>query len=167
VQPWLQLPAVKANEPLEERVKTAKFACSDDVHCGAGKLHASREVVFMALRYAGEPENSSAVSLVIGGYVAHVLHGRTKPFQATFDDATPPLAAGRCFEGIPTPMRVLPHGRIHQRDEISLVRYIRKFMKDKAKQVWAEHVVTKKKKQVWLRKDDELRYPFKESKYGA
>ncbi|KAN0117734.1 Mgm101p domain containing protein [Hyaloscypha variabilis] len=46
-------------------------------------------------------------------------------------------------------------------------RFIRKFMKDKAKQVWAEHVLTKKKKQVWLRKDDELKYPFKESKYGA
>ncbi|PQE31003.1 mitochondrial genome maintenance mgm101 protein [Rutstroemia sp. NJR-2017a WRK4] len=46
-------------------------------------------------------------------------------------------------------------------------RYIRKFMKEKAKQVWAEHVVTKKKKQVWLRKDDELRYPYKESKFGA
>ncbi|KAM3074379.1 hypothetical protein ACMFMG_002815 [Clarireedia jacksonii] len=46
-------------------------------------------------------------------------------------------------------------------------RYIRKFMKEKAKQVWAEHVVTKKKKQVWLRKDDELRYPYKESKFGV
>ncbi|KAK0117630.1 hypothetical protein ONS95_011962 [Cadophora gregata] len=46
-------------------------------------------------------------------------------------------------------------------------RYIRKFMKDYAKQVWVEHVPTKKKKQMWLRKDDEPRYPFKESKFGA
>lgn len=46
-------------------------------------------------------------------------------------------------------------------------RYIRKFMKANAKQVWAEHVVTKKKKQLWIRKDDELRYPYKESKYGS
>jgi hypothetical protein len=46
-------------------------------------------------------------------------------------------------------------------------RYIRTFMKDKAKQVWVEHVVNKKKKQIWIRKDDEVRYPFKESKYGA
>ncbi|KAH6678699.1 mitochondrial genome maintenance protein MGM101, mitochondrial precursor [Halenospora varia] len=46
-------------------------------------------------------------------------------------------------------------------------RYIRVFMKEKAKQVWVEHVPTKKKKQIWLRKDDEVRYPFKESKYGA
>ncbi|EPE28980.1 maintenance protein MGM101 [Glarea lozoyensis ATCC 20868] len=46
-------------------------------------------------------------------------------------------------------------------------RYIRKFMKEKAKQVWVEHVVSKKKKQIWIRKDDEVRYPFKESKFGA
>lgn len=42
-------------------------------------------------------------------------------------------------------------------------RYIRKFMKANAKQVWAEHVLTKKKKQVWIRKDDEVRYPYKQS----
>ncbi|KAH8666008.1 mitochondrial genome maintenance MGM101-domain-containing protein [Tricladium varicosporioides] len=46
-------------------------------------------------------------------------------------------------------------------------RYIRVFMKEKAKQVWVEHVPTKKKRQIWLRKDDEVRYPFKETKYGA
>jgi len=46
-------------------------------------------------------------------------------------------------------------------------RYIRKFMKEKAKQIWVEHVPTKKKKQIWLRKDDEPRYPFKESKFSA
>ncbi|GAP86834.1 putative mitochondrial genome maintenance protein mgm101 protein [Rosellinia necatrix] len=42
-------------------------------------------------------------------------------------------------------------------------RYIRKFMKEHATQVWVEHVTTKKKKQIWLRKDDEVRYPFKKS----
>ncbi|KHJ31730.1 putative mitochondrial genome maintenance protein [Erysiphe necator] len=42
-------------------------------------------------------------------------------------------------------------------------RYIRKFMKANARQVWAEHVVTKKKKQVWIRKDDEVRYPYKQT----
>ncbi|KAB8302397.1 hypothetical protein EYC80_005819 [Monilinia laxa] len=46
-------------------------------------------------------------------------------------------------------------------------RFIRKFMKQHAKQVWGEHVVTKKKKQLWVRKDDEIRYPYKESKFGA
>lgn len=42
-------------------------------------------------------------------------------------------------------------------------RYIRKFMKSHAHQVWVEHVTTKKKKQIWLRKDDDVRYPFKKT----
>lgn len=40
-------------------------------------------------------------------------------------------------------------------------------MKENSKQVWVEHVPSKKKKQMWLRKDDEVKYPYKESKYGA
>ncbi|KAL7622047.1 hypothetical protein AAE478_007548 [Parahypoxylon ruwenzoriense] len=40
-------------------------------------------------------------------------------------------------------------------------RFIRKFMKQHAVQQWVEHVATRKKKQIWLRKDDEVRYPFK------
>ncbi|KAI1090480.1 Mgm101p-domain-containing protein [Rostrohypoxylon terebratum] len=42
-------------------------------------------------------------------------------------------------------------------------RFIRKFMKEHAVQQWVEHAMTKKKKQIWLRKDDEVRYPFKKS----
>lgn len=42
-------------------------------------------------------------------------------------------------------------------------RFIRKFMKAHAQQIWVEHVVTKKKKQIWLRKDDDVRYPFKKT----
>ncbi|RYP78731.1 hypothetical protein DL771_000398 [Monosporascus sp. 5C6A] len=42
-------------------------------------------------------------------------------------------------------------------------RFIRKFMKTHAVQQWAEHVTTKKRKQIWLRKDDEVRYPFKKA----
>ncbi|KAI0203633.1 mitochondrial genome maintenance MGM101 [Astrocystis sublimbata] len=42
-------------------------------------------------------------------------------------------------------------------------RFIRTFMKAHAVQQWVEHVTTKKKKQIWLRKDDEVRYPFKKS----
>ncbi|OBT42172.1 hypothetical protein VE00_06828 [Pseudogymnoascus sp. WSF 3629] len=44
-------------------------------------------------------------------------------------------------------------------------RFIRRFMKEHAKQIWVEHVPTKKKKQLWYRKDDEPRYPYKESKF--
>ncbi|KAF3068358.1 hypothetical protein GL218_08404 [Daldinia childiae] len=42
-------------------------------------------------------------------------------------------------------------------------RFIRKFMKEHAMQVWVEHATTKKRKQIWLRKDDEVRYPFKKT----
>ncbi|KAI0169279.1 Mgm101p-domain-containing protein [Hypoxylon sp. FL1284] len=42
-------------------------------------------------------------------------------------------------------------------------RYIRKFMKEHAVQQWVEHITTKKRKQIWLRKDDEVRYPFKKT----
>ncbi|OJD40012.1 mgm101 protein [Diplodia corticola] len=44
-------------------------------------------------------------------------------------------------------------------------RFIRRFMKEYAKKVWVEHVVTKKKKQITIRKDDEIPYPWKESKF--
>jgi len=46
-------------------------------------------------------------------------------------------------------------------------RFIRKYMAQNAKELWVEHVITKKKKKVVIRKDDEVKYPFKESKAGA
>ncbi|KXJ97297.1 mitochondrial genome maintenance MGM101-domain-containing protein [Microdochium bolleyi] len=46
-------------------------------------------------------------------------------------------------------------------------RFIRGFMKSHAQQVWVEHATTKKKRQIWLRKDDEVRYPFKKSAGGG
>jgi len=46
-------------------------------------------------------------------------------------------------------------------------RYIRKFMTQQAKEVFVEHAVNKKRRKIWLRKDDQVRYPFKETKFGA
>lgn len=46
-------------------------------------------------------------------------------------------------------------------------RFIRGFMKSHAQQVWVEHATTKKKRQIWLRKDDEVRYPYKKSTGGG
>lgn len=40
-------------------------------------------------------------------------------------------------------------------------RFIRTFKKKHAQQLFVEHVTTKKKKSIWLRKDDEVSYPFK------
>lgn len=43
-------------------------------------------------------------------------------------------------------------------------RFIRKFVADKTKEIWVEHVVNKKKRKIWIRKDDVVRYPYVESK---
>lgn len=40
-------------------------------------------------------------------------------------------------------------------------RFIRTFKKKNAQQIFVEHVTTKKKKAIWMRKDDEVSYPFK------
>ncbi len=46
-------------------------------------------------------------------------------------------------------------------------RFIQKFMKQYSKEVFVEHQVTKKRKKIWMRKDDTVKYPFKETKFGA
>ncbi|KAF2111660.1 mitochondrial genome maintenance MGM101-domain-containing protein [Lophiotrema nucula] len=46
-------------------------------------------------------------------------------------------------------------------------RFIRKFTKEMTKEVWVEHVTTKKKRKVVLRKDDTVKYPFKETSFGG
>lgn len=40
-------------------------------------------------------------------------------------------------------------------------RFIREFKKKYAQEVWVEHVVNKKKRQIWMRKDGEVAYPYK------
>ncbi|EOO03349.1 putative mitochondrial genome maintenance protein mgm101 protein [Phaeoacremonium minimum UCRPA7] len=42
-------------------------------------------------------------------------------------------------------------------------RYIREFKKKHAREIWVEHVVNKKKRQIWVRKDEEPAYPYKKS----
>ncbi|KAK6543432.1 hypothetical protein TWF694_000179 [Orbilia ellipsospora] len=46
-------------------------------------------------------------------------------------------------------------------------RFIRKWKKENATELFGEHVVTKKKKKLWVRKGDSLEYPFQISKFGA
>lgn len=45
-------------------------------------------------------------------------------------------------------------------------RFIREFLKKYSKEVFVEHQGTKKRKKIYLRKDDVVRYPFKELKFG-
>ncbi|KAL3470174.1 mitochondrial genome maintenance MGM101-domain-containing protein [Aspergillus californicus] len=43
-------------------------------------------------------------------------------------------------------------------------RWIRKYRTQHTKEVWVEHVVNKRKSKIWLRKDDPVSYPWKETK---
>lgn len=43
-------------------------------------------------------------------------------------------------------------------------RFIRKFKKENCVEAFAEHVVTKKTRKLWRRKDDAFEYPYKEKK---
>ncbi|KAK8246932.1 mitochondrial genome maintenance MGM101-domain-containing protein [Phyllosticta capitalensis] len=95
--------------------------------------------------------------LVAGGRLVSVARGE----QQYFDPDGIPTATEGCKSN--ALMRCCKD--LGVASELWDPRFIRKFTKEHGKKVWAEHVVTKKKKQIWLRKDDELPYPFKESKF--
>jgi hypothetical protein len=46
-------------------------------------------------------------------------------------------------------------------------RFIREFKKAHCHEIWVEHVVTKKPRKIWTRKDGEPAYPFQVVKAGA
>ena len=46
-------------------------------------------------------------------------------------------------------------------------RFIRKHISKNAKEIWVEHAVSKKRRKIVLRKDDEARYPYKEVKLSG
>ncbi|OJJ46589.1 hypothetical protein ASPZODRAFT_132659 [Penicilliopsis zonata CBS 506.65] len=43
-------------------------------------------------------------------------------------------------------------------------RWIRKFKAQYTREAWVEHLVSKKKSKIWVRKDDQVSYPWKETK---
>lgn len=46
-------------------------------------------------------------------------------------------------------------------------RFIRDFMKAHVKEVFVEHQVTKKRRKIYLRKNESPSYPYKETKFGS
>ncbi|KAL8931542.1 MAG: hypothetical protein Q9211_006887, partial [Gyalolechia sp. 1 TL-2023] len=40
-------------------------------------------------------------------------------------------------------------------------RFVRTFIATYAKEVWVEHQQTQKRRKIWMRKDDQVKYPFK------
>ncbi|KAI9704501.1 MAG: hypothetical protein M1820_005575 [Bogoriella megaspora] len=41
-------------------------------------------------------------------------------------------------------------------------RYVKAWLEKHAKDTWVEHVVSKKRRKIWVRKDDGVKYPYKE-----
>ena len=46
-------------------------------------------------------------------------------------------------------------------------RFIRRFMKEMGREMLVEHQTTRKRRKHFMRKDDELKYPFKEVAAGG
>lgn len=43
-------------------------------------------------------------------------------------------------------------------------RWIRKFKAEHTREAFVEHLVNRRKTKIWIRKDDEVTYPYKEVK---
>ncbi|KAF2086609.1 Mgm101p-domain-containing protein [Saccharata proteae CBS 121410] len=97
--------------------------------------------------------------LVAGGRLVSIARGE----QQYFDPEGIPTATEGCKSN--ALMRCCKD--LGVASELWDPRFIRGFMKQHSKKVWVEHVVTKKKKQITLRKDDEPSYPFQVSKIGS
>lgn len=46
-------------------------------------------------------------------------------------------------------------------------RFIKRFMAERGRETFVEHVTTKKRRKHYMRKDDEIKYPFKEVGAGG
>ncbi|THZ87291.1 hypothetical protein D6C84_01794 [Aureobasidium pullulans] len=93
-------------------------------------------------------------ALVAGGQLVSIARGE----QQYFDPDGIPTATEGCKSN--ALMRCCKDLGIAS--ELWDPRFIRKYMKEMAKEMIVEHVVTKKRRKHFMRKDDELKYPFKE-----
>ncbi|KAI5196387.1 hypothetical protein E4T39_07812 [Aureobasidium subglaciale] len=93
-------------------------------------------------------------ALVCGGQLVSIARGE----QQYFDPNGIPTATEGCKSN--ALMRCCKDLGIAS--ELWDPRFIRKYMKEMGKEIIVEHVVTKKRRKHVMRKDDELKYPFKE-----
>ncbi|KAF1352443.1 mitochondrial genome maintenance MGM101-domain-containing protein [Delphinella strobiligena] len=92
--------------------------------------------------------------LVAGGRLVSVARGE----QSYFDPDGIPTATEGCKSN--ALMRCCKD--LGVASELWDPRFIRKFLKSEAKECMVEHMVSKKRRKHWMRKDDELRWPMKE-----
>ncbi|KAF2843173.1 mitochondrial genome maintenance MGM101 [Patellaria atrata CBS 101060] len=97
--------------------------------------------------------------LVVGGRLVSIARGE----QQYFDPEGIPTATEGCKSN--ALMRCCKDLGIAS--ELWDPRYIRKYMTKYAKETFVEHVVTKKRRKHIMRKDDVIKYPFKEVKMGG
>ncbi|KAH0156703.1 hypothetical protein KCU67_g8210, partial [Aureobasidium melanogenum] len=93
-------------------------------------------------------------ALVAGGQLVSIARGE----QQYFDPDGIPTATEGCKSN--ALMRCCKDLGIAS--ELWDPRFIRKYMKEMGKEIIVEHVMTKKRRKHFMRKDDELKYPFKE-----
>ncbi|KAH0285496.1 hypothetical protein KCU62_g7465, partial [Aureobasidium sp. EXF-3399] len=93
-------------------------------------------------------------ALVAGGQLVSIARGEQQYFDA---DGIPTATEGCKSNAL---MRCCKDLGIAS--ELWDPRFIRKYMKEMARELIVEHVMTKKRRKHFMRKDDELKYPFKE-----
>lgn len=93
-------------------------------------------------------------SLVCGGRLVSIARGEQQYFSP---DGIPTATEGCKSNAL---MRCCKDLGIAS--ELWDPRYIKRFMREWAKETIVEHVVTKKRRKHFMRKDDEVRYPFKD-----
>ncbi|KAG9950624.1 hypothetical protein KCU85_g3352, partial [Aureobasidium melanogenum] len=93
-------------------------------------------------------------ALVAGGQLVSIARGE----QQYFDPDGIPTATEGCKSN--ALMRCCKDLGIAS--ELWDPRFIRRYMKEMGKEIVVEHVMTKKRRKHFMRKDDELKYPFKE-----
>ncbi|KAF2761415.1 Mgm101p-domain-containing protein [Pseudovirgaria hyperparasitica] len=96
--------------------------------------------------------------LVVGGRLVSVARGEMQYFDP---DGIPTAVEGCKSNAL---MRCCKDLGIAS--ELWDPRFIRKHLAEYGREAWVEHVTTKRKKKIMLRKDDQVRYPFKETVAG-
>ncbi|KAI9673444.1 MAG: hypothetical protein M1817_002906 [Caeruleum heppii] len=94
---------------------------------------------------------------------ALVVHGRLVSIARGEQDYFSPEGVPTASEGCKSNALVRCCKDLGVASELWDPRYIRKFMAKNAKEVFVEHVPSKRRKKIWLRRDDDVRYPYKET----
>ncbi|KAI9758883.1 MAG: hypothetical protein M4579_002767 [Chaenotheca gracillima] len=97
---------------------------------------------------------------------ALVAHGRLVSVARGEQDYFSPEGVTTALEGCKSNAMMRCCKDLGVASELWDPRWISKFLKEKTREVFVEHAMTKKKKKIWVRQGDSPKYPFKELKGG-